>query len=728
MNPQIAFLLNRSIESLRSSNIDSASLYLRQALRLQANNPDVLRLLGVIAAQKKQYAEALNYLKTSLKFHPKNPLTLSNLGNVYLILKDYSSALEAYDRSIKIEPRYEEAWSAKGNALYELKRYEESLVHHDMAISLNPNYAEAYSNKGNTLNELKRYEEALVHHDRALSLKPDYAVAFYNKGNALYQIERYVDAIACYDQALNLRPDYFEVYYNKGNALNELKYYVDAIACYDQVISLKPDYAGAYCNKGNALNELKYYADAIACYDQALLLEPNVDWIIGNLIHAKMKLCDWNNFSTDVKLALNKATAQKKSMLPFIGLTLSDNTTLHKNLSQIYTHDKYPIDLGLGKISIDSKKERIKLGYFSANFHNHAIGYLVAELFELHDKNLFELVGFSFGPIVHDEMRQRLVKSFDQFIEVGNSSDLEIAKLSRHLNIDIAIDLMGLTQDARTGIFSYRAAPIQINYLGYPGTMGADYMDYIIADRILVPDDSKEFYSEKVVYLPNTYQANDRNKAISENIFTRQELGLPEKSFVFCCFNNNFKILPETFECWMRILKAVDGSVLWLLQDNQWVVSNLKKEAEKYGVDANRLVFAERAPLAEHLARHRQADLFLDTLPYNAHTTASDALWAELPVLTVMGNSFASRVAASLLSAIDLPELIASSQEEYESLAIELAIDLKKLSIIKKKLVDNRLLAPLFDTPLFTKNLETAYIKMHERYQEGLPPEQISID
>jgi predicted O-linked N-acetylglucosamine transferase (SPINDLY family) len=351
----------------------------------------------------------------------------------------------------------------------------------------------------------------------------------------------------------------------------------------------------------------------------------------------------------------------------------------------------------------------------------------MAELFELHDKSQFELFGFSFGATQNDEMRQRLEKSFDQFIEVGGLSDNEIAQLTRGLNIDIGIDLKGFTQHSRAGIFAYRAAPIQVNYLGYPGTMGAEYIDYLIADKTLIPSPFEQFYSEKVVYLPHSYQANDRKRVISEKQFSRLEMGLPKQGFVYCCFNNNHKILPATFKSWMRILKAVDESVLWLLQDNSWAAENLKKEAQKEGIDEKRLVFAERMSPPEHLARHRQADLFLDTFPYNAHTTASDALWVGLPVITLAGESFASRVAASLLNAIGLPELITNTSEEYEVLAIDLAMNPQKLAIIKRTLADNRLTTPLFDAPRFTKNLEAAYIKMYERYRLGLQPDNIVI-
>ena len=440
-----------------------------------------------------------------------------------------------------------------------------------------------------------------------------------------------------------------------------------------------------------------------------------------------MKICSWLGLADSLENISKKVIANEKVVTPFTLLALNDDALLHKKTSEIYVQSRYSLNLALGPIPKSLENEKIRLGYFSADFHNHATGYLMAELFELHDKTQFELIGFSFGPITNDEMRQRLEKSFDQFIEIGSKSDFEVAQLSRNLNIDIAVDLKGFTQDSRTGIFSYRAAPIQVNYLGYPGTMGTDYIDYIIADKTLIPVEAQSCYSEKVAYLPNSYQVNDRKRVVSDKQYTRQELGLPENGFVFCCFNNNFKILPATFEGWMRILKAVEGSILWLLQDNPWVVDNLKKEAEKQGIAAHRLVFAERMPLSVHLARHRQADLFLDTLPYNAHTTTSDALWTGLPVLTLMGRSFSSRVAASLLNAIGLPELITNTPEEYEALAIELAINPKKLAEIKLKLANNRLTTPLFDTPLFAKNLESAYTKMYKRYQADLEPEHISI-
>jgi predicted O-linked N-acetylglucosamine transferase (SPINDLY family) len=343
----------------------------------------------------------------------------------------------------------------------------------------------------------------------------------------------------------------------------------------------------------------------------------------------------------------------------------------------------------------------------------------------LHDK--FSIIAFSFGINDKSAMRSRLMQSFDQFIDVSNKSDIEIVRRARELQIDIAVDLTGYTYGCRSEIFAYRVAPIQVSYLGYPGTTGAKFMDYVIADKIVIPSECINYFSEKIVFLPNSYQANDRKRPISERQFSRKELGLPEKAFVFACFNSNYKILPNIFDIWMEILSSINASVLWLFHSNELAMQNLKKEAKNRGIEPDRIIFAERLSLADHLARHAQADLFLDTFPYGAHTTASDALWAGLPILTLEGQSFASRVAASLLISTGMSELITTTKEDYKNLAIELAKHPIKLSLIRKKLTDNRLRAPLFDAPLFTQHLESAYLQMFERYLTGIEPDNLWI-
>jgi predicted O-linked N-acetylglucosamine transferase (SPINDLY family) len=699
------------------------------ALKINPDDPEVLINKGSTCNDIKNYASALEALERAIQLKPDVPEAWSNKGIALNNLNLYQDAIDAYDEAIKLNPSYYEAWSNKSVPLKKLKRFTEAVEACDEAISLNPNYAEGWSNKGAALHELKRYEEALMHYDKALSLKPDYAEGWFNKGNTLHELRSYEEALMHYDQALSLNPDYAEGWSNKGNALHELKFYEEAIAHYDKALSLKPDYADAWSNKGVTLNGLKLYEEAIAHYDKALSLKSDINWILGDLLRTKMKIADWSGLAESLQNVAKDLMANKPVIQPFALLGFNDDAFLHKRSSEIYTQSQYPFNTTLGSISKRPKSQdnqKIRIAYFSADFKNHPVAYLIAELFELHDKSQFETYAFSLMAAA-DEMRSRLHQVFDHFIDAEKMSDVAIAQYARDLDIDIAIDLSGFTEGSRTGIFSYRAAPIQVNYLGYPGTMGADYIDYIIADKTLIPPDSQQFYSEKVVYLPASYQVNDRKRVIADRQFTRQALGLPEDDFVFCCFNNNHKILPATFAAWMRILKAVEGSVLWLLQDNPKVVENLRKEADKLGVDPNRLVFAERMALPEHLARHRQADLFLDTLPYNAHTTTSDALWAGLPVLTLMGQSFASRVAASLLQAIGLPELITSTPEEYEALAIELAKHPQKLTDIKQKLANNRLTTPLFDTPLFTQNMETAYLQMMERYWAELPAEHLFI-
>ena len=648
-------------------------------------------------------------------------------GCLFLEADDFSQAEYKFKKSLELIPDRASTLTNLSAAQLKLKKYSQAKAAAEKAILVESDNSEAYLNLGLIDKELKSYDSAIHFFDKALSLKSHYHEAWSNKGNILKELERYDEAIAHYDKALSLQPDYAEAWSNKGVTLNQLKQYDEAIAHYDKALSLQPDYAEAWSNKGVTLNQLKQYDEAIAHYDKALSLKPGIDWVYGDLLHAKMKICSWLGFAESLADISKKVANNEKVADPFTLLSLNDDALLQKQSSEIYIQDKYPSNLALGYISRRTKNEKIKIGYFSADFKNHPVAFLIAEIFELHDKSQFEIYAFSLVK-ASDDMRRRLHKAFDHFIDAEGMSNIAIAKLARDLAIDIAIDLSGFTQDSRVGIFTYRTAPIQVSYLGYPGTMGADYIDYIIADKTLIPPKIQSCFLEKVVYLPNSYQANDRKRYISDRKFTRQELGLPQKDFVFCCFNNNFKILPATFASWMRILKAVEDSVLWLFQDNPWAAENLKKEALNHGVDVSRIIFAERMPLSEHLARHRQADLFLDTFPYNAHTTSSDALWTGLPVITLVGSCFASRVAASLLNAIGLPELITSTQEEYEALAIELALNPKKLAETKLKLANNRLSAPLFDAPLFTKNLETAYIKIYQKYHAHLQPDHIFID
>ena len=573
----------------------------------------------------------------------------------------------------------------------------------------------------------KDFSTALDFINKAIKLNPNFAEAYNEQGNALNELKKLEEAIKSYDNAIKINPKYADAYYNKGLVLHELKKLESAVENYDKAIKIDPKHIMSHNNKGFALQQLKKVDASLKSYNEAYKINPNFNFLFGKLIHTKNKLCNWETFNKEINSLKEKLNTNKIASLPFSILSLYDSPLLQKKTSEMYIKETFPKKNILKPITKNLKNKKIRLGYYSGDFYNHAMSYLLAKLFELHDKSKFEIIAFSFSPERNDEMSKRISSSFDRFIKVNFKTDKEIAELSRELKIDIAIDLMCFTTNSRTGIFSEKCAPIQINYLGYPGTSGASFIDYIIADKTLIPKENQKYYSEKIIYLPNTYQVRDSTQKISNKIFTKDELNLPKNSFVFCCFNQNYKITPSVFDIWMRLLKKVEKSVLWLIKDNDVAAYNLKKEAEKRGVASDRIIFAEHIPISEHLARHKVADLFVDTFPYTAHTTCSDALWSGLPVITRMGQSFASRVAGSLLNAVNLKELITKTEKEYENLILKLSKNPKKLKEIKNKLKKNRLKEPLFDSKLYTKKIEHAYKKIYERYKSDLPLKNIEI-
>ena len=706
--------------------LDQAQELYQQVLELEPHNAKALLMLGTISYQTRKLHRAVELIRKAIEIEPENAGAHCNLGVVLNILKQHQAAIESYDKAIAVRPDYSEAYSNRGNALCELMRHQLAVESYDKAISIQPDLAEVHYNRGNSLSTLKQYQLAVESYDRAIFLKPDLAKIHYNRGDTLVELRLYDAALESYVKAIALRPDHAESYFNRGNVLNFLSRQTEAIASYDKAISLKPDYAKAYYGRGTALHALQQHLAAIESFDKALTLAPEIDFAYGERFHANMEICNWNDAQNQFQELIQRVQLNMKAPQPLVIIGICNSLPLQQRAAEIYAYDKYPSKLTLLPIAKRNKAHKIRLGYFSMDFRNHAVTFLTAGLFEAHDREKFEVFAFSFGLDIKDEMRSRLEGAFDGFIDVRGKSDEEIAELARQMKIDIAIDLAGFTGDSRTSIFALRAAPIQVNYLGYPGTMGADYMDYLIADRVLIPEKSRAHYTEKIVYLP-CFQANDREREIADKVFTREELGLPQCGFVFCCFNNNYKITPGTFAGWMRILKSVDAGVLFLYASNNVVIVNLRKEAAQSGVDPNRLVFGTKLAPPEYLARFRVADLFLDTFPFNAGTTASDALWAGLPLLTLTGETFASRMAASLLRAIDLPELITSTQEEYEALAIELATQPERLAAIRQKLERHRLTTPLFNTKFFTQHIEGAYAQMYERYHSDLAPEHIDV-
>ncbi|WP_375787873.1 tetratricopeptide repeat protein [Bradyrhizobium sp. Pha-3] len=726
-------------------------------LRQQPNNFDALHLLGLISAQTGRSQRGADLIRRAIRLNGNVADAHNNLGNTLRDLRRLDEALASFDRATALKPNLAPALYNRGLTLAELGRHEEALASYDRVIALVADHADAHRNRGATLRKLERLEEALASLDRAIALKPNdggahndrgnvlndlerfddalasydrapgIAGACYNRGNVLIKLDRLEEAIASYDQAIALRPDYAEAYNNRGTALLKLMQHEAALASIDKAIQYKGDDAAAYANRGKVLSTLARYDAALAAYDKAIALKPDQAEIEGYRLHAKSHMCDWVDFDAECSQLIESIRNRDAATPPFLFCNVPSSVADQLLCATRWTAKNHPPSERQRWRGERYHHDRIRIGYFSSDFCNHATSLLMAGMFECHDRSKFETVAISWSPNDPTEMRRRLEVSFDRFVEVREINDDEVADLIRRLEIDILVDLKGFTAGSRTRVLGRRPAPIQVNYLGYPGTLGAPFIDYIIADRMVIPDHHREFYSEKVVALPGSYQANDDKRIIADRVFTRGEVGLAPTGFVFCCFNNNHKITPDMFERWMRILGRVQGSMLWLLEGNARAAANLRKEAVARGVAAERLVFAPRLSIPDHLARHRLAGLFLDSTPYNAHTTASDALWAGLPVLTILGDTFASRVAASLLHAIGLPELVAESPEAYEHMAVDLATHPEKLAALSARLAANRPTAPLFDTKRFTRHIEAAYTAMHERHRAGMAPDHIVV-
>ncbi len=638
------------------------------------------------------------------------------------------ASMASYARAVAIKPDFAAAHFNRGVVLHELEQPDAALASYDRAIALNPGHAEAYCNRGIVLEGLDRLEDALASFDRAISARADLSEAHYNRGNVLRKLARMEGALASYDDAILLNAGHAEAYYNRGNVLKELGRFDAAFASFDQAIAIKADYAAAYANRGNLLADLGRYEAAISSFANAMRCEPGIPFVPGQRCYVRMQMCDWRGLEQEVLALIARVEGNEAASPPYPLLLLSGSAPLQKKAAQIWVREECPPNPSLPAATRLAPHEKIRVGYFSPDFRNHPVAHLVVAMLETHDRSRFDLTGFSLGSPREDTVTVRVRAALDRFVDVRGQSDREAALLARSLNIDIAVDLGGFTQGCRPRIFALRAAPLQINFLGYPGTLGAEYVDYLVADPTTVPERSRGDYSEKIIYLPETCLPGDSKRRIAESAATREEFGLPRDGFVFCCFNNSAKITADTFAGWMRILTRVPGSVLWLAAGNPSAVRNLRLEALAAQVNPDRLVFARRLDsMQEHLARHRLADLFIDTLPYNAHATASDALWAGLPVLTQVGETFAGRVAASLLTAVRLPQLITRTQGEYEMTAVDLAHDAPRLATIRETLAQNRLTAPLFDTRTFTRSLEAAYAKILERFSAKLPVEHIFI-
>ena len=714
-------------------------------LKYDKKNYDALHLLGVLYYQERKYKEALDLIDKSINLYSRNPAAYSNKGIVLIELNKNEEALNAFATAIELKPDYFEAYLNQGNVLIKIKKPDEALRSLKKAYELNSEFVETSFNLGNAYKILGEKSEATYWYLNTLKLNPNHVLANTNLGLVYYESGELERALRYYEEALKLEPTNYEALLNKGVLLAKNRKYEIAAACYKKAIEINPtkaegysnlatllmmkgeikeslvnynfainldgDRAELYLNRGLLHLKLENLDETLKNFYQARNLQPELDYLYGHIVYVEMMQCDWSRYDLHLQKIKELRQTNKKIYEPFNLLSLVDDLELHLKNAEIYVESKYrEKTFYQSKPSHNNKK--IRIGYYSADFHEHATSHLMAEMFGYHNKEEFEIIAFSFGPRNNDLMQQKLIKKFTEFHFVNELSDEEISSLSNQLKIDIAVDLKGYTKDCRPGIFANRAAPIQVNYLGYPGTMGANYIDYIIADRFIVPDKSDKYYSERVVKLDDCYQVNHSKKEVSNFELSRSELGLPRDCFIFCCFNNSYKITPMIFNSWMNIMKRVESSVIWLLSDDKKVIENLKREAEERDIRADRLIFARRCELSLHLKRHDFADLFLDTFPYNAHTTASDALWVDLPLLTIRGESFASRVASSLLSTIGLDELITTSISEYEEKAVELAKNPQIYKEIQQKIIKNKESSTLYRPHVFTKRLEIEFKKM----------------
>jgi len=705
---------------------DSVKLF-RKALGQDPNSFEAHFNIAIALEGLGRFPDVIAHCEKALAIRPACAEAHFTCANAWKALQHAEKAIAHYEKAIAINSRYAEAHYNLGNTLCSRKRYREAIAAYNKALAITPHYAKALNNRGVALQAVRRSHEALSSYDHALAIQPDYYEAMNNRGVALLDLRRHAEALTAFDQTLEMKRDHPEAWYSRGNALQALHRYPEALTAYHEALAIRPDYVEALNNQGNALLTLRRYDEALANFEKVLLLEPRHPYARTGAARAAAAVCDWER-TAKVSGELPKLIEQGEFLDPFTLLAYCGDPALQLRCAQKTLHGLSPVPLpSLCKGHV-WRNEKIRIAYLSTDFHQHPTAFLTAQLFEDHDRSRFDVLGFSFGPDDGSSIRGRLASAFDEFYNVTANDDAEAANLLHDLRVDIAVDLNGYTMGARPGILARRPAPIQVSYLVFPATMAADFIDYIIADPVVLPFDHQQFYTEKIVQLPESYQVNDRKRAIAAKAPTREAAGLPERGFVFCCFNNSQKITAPVFDIWMRLLRKIDGSVLWLLLDSDAAKRNLQREAAARKVDPARLVFAPRLKLEHHLARHRLADLFLDTLPYNAHTTASDALWAGLPVLTCLGRSFAGRVAASLLHAAGLPELVTESLEAYEALALQLATDRASLGDLRRRLRENRLICPLFDTDRCRIHIEAAYVEMWELWQRGDRPRSFTVE
>ena len=756
-NPQE--LLKNAVQFIENNQLELAKNILKEGEANFPNEFSFINLLAQISLRNKEIQAGINLLKKSLIINPNQSLVMVDLGIALSINNQLDEAILFFEKSIELDPTNLQAFMRKAITLNRLDRLSDSIDCYQKIIELNPNFVDAYINQAEILNSIGKTELSLSLYQKALEIDPKNARLFIKYGNLLNKLDRVDEALNAYKRSIEIKSSNIgalvnigyllkkikkhdeaiiylkksieieadpQVLHNIGAAYCSLGNYLEGIVYYDKAIELKPDLIEPYLLKARALATLGKIDQAILCFDK---VEENKNFFknsFGERFNAKQSICDWSNFDND-KNKLELLLKENKSVAaPLVVCNLFEDPAIHKVGAEIYANDSCPLNNILGQIKKYPKNKKIRIGYFSVDFREHPVGFLITELFEMHDKSKFELFGFSISKKIESKIRSRIKKSFDEFIEVAHYSDQEIASISREKKIDIAIDLGGYTKNSRPSIFAMKVAPIQINFLGYPGTTGASYIDYNIADKFIIPKELQKYYSEKIIYLSKCYQPNEKKIIPSSKIFSRKSEGLPATGFVFCCFNNSWKITPRIFKLWIRLLSLVDGSVLWFPGFSSLTIKNLKNECFKLGLDENRLIFSSVEILSEdHHQKIKLADIFLDSFPYGAQSTASDFLRVGIPIVTLRGLSFSNRVASSLLINLNLSELITTTEVGYENLALKLAMNPKYLNEIKMKLFENVKNSSLYNIKEYASSIESGYIHVYDRLHNNLPPDHI---
>jgi predicted O-linked N-acetylglucosamine transferase (SPINDLY family) len=716
-------LLDALVESYGQGRMTQVVAQAEALLESYPRAAAVHNLLGAAHLTLGQPAAAEEALRRAHSLGIRMPAICNNLGMAIADQGRHAEALEFYRNAIEFDPRHAIARNNMGNALKECGRLTEALEAYREAVAIEPRYPDAYNNMGLVLEALGRSDDARAAYTRALALQPDHAAAHNNLGNVLTALGDLAGAIVAYESALAIRPAYAEALFNLGNVFKRQGRVAEADLAYRRAKEARPNYADASAEQGKSLALLGRLDEAIAAFDEALASDPGHAGALAHRLFYQAHVCDWSALDDWQRLD----AAADETCSPFTALTFEDDPARQLRRSRAWAQRNFPSLPPPLPTPAPAADGRIRVGYFSADFHDHATLYLMAGLLRQHDRSRFAIHAYSYGPELGGAMRDHLVAHVEGFHEIGDMEDNAVVNLARGHGLDIAVDLKGYTQNGRTRLFAHRLAPVQISYVGYPGSLGADFIDYLVADPIVIPPQLREFYSESLLLLPNSYQPNDDRRAIAADAGTRARHGLPDEGLVFCCFNQSYKITPREWPIWMRVLDRVPGSVLWLLGSNRWAEENLRRQAEAHGIAAERLVFAAPLPQAEHLARIAHADLFLDTFNVNAHTTASDALWAGVPVVTLAGRQFAARVCASLLCAAGLPDLVTETEADYEALIVELAGQPDRLAATARRLDAERLALPLFDTIRYTRDLEAGFAAVHHRQREGKQPETLVL-